>query len=383
MFHRLLSPSLNKSFFLFGARGTGKSTYLLSQWGQKHHYINLLLDKWERRYTRDPDLLISDLKGIKPTPQWVVIDEIQKVPKLLDIVHLLIESTKIKFVLTGSSARKIKRGSANLLAGRAFHNDIFPLTHRELGPGFDLQFVLEWGSLPTVFHLKKQDRVEYLYSYTKTYLQEEILQEQIVRKGALFRSFLEVASQMNGKSLNFSKIARDVGVDTKTAQNFFQILEDTLVGRLLPGYSESTRKSVKLRPKFYLFDLGVKRAIEGSLESKVSPQTANYGASFEHFLIVEIIRLNSYLKKRFNMYHYQTSAGGEVDLILKRGKVVYAIEIKSTALIDEVEIRNTFRVASPLSPSKIYYVSNDPVSSKVGQVECRHWKDFLAEIFKG
>lgn len=377
MIHRILKPSKSQSFFIFGARGAGKSTFLMKQFDQKFHYINLLEEKWEARYSKNSDLLISDLLALDSKPKWIVIDEIQKVPKLLDIVHNLIETSGYKFVLTGSSARKLKRGAANLLAGRAFNYQLFPFTHKELKDKFKLDFVLTWGSLPKVFELSPVDRMEYLRSYCQTYLKEEILQEQIVRNGTAFRNFLEVAAQENGKVLNFSKIARDVGIDTKTAQSFFQILEDTLVGFMLPAFHQSTRKSVKLQPKFYIFDLGVKRALEGSLRQKIVSGTSSYGTSFEHFIICEAYRLNSYYRLDYKLSHYQTSAGGELDLILSRGRKIIGIEIKSTETIDPVDVRKVARVAAGIPCSEVYYVSRDPVSTKIDNVQCIYWKDFF------
>ena len=302
-------------------------------------------------------------------------------PKLLDIVHLLIEKKKLKFILTGSSARKLRRESANLLAGRAFNYQMFPLTHIELNEKFDLDFVLQWGSLPKIFSLVEQDRNEFLRSYSQTYLKEEILQEQIVRNGQAFRNFLEVAAQENGKSLNFTKIARDIAIDTKTAQSYFQILEDTLVGFFLPAFHQSIRKSVKQQPKFYLFDLGIKKALEHSLQQKVLPRTSSYGQAFEHFIICECYRLNIYFQKDYTLSHYQTSAGGEIDLVLKRGRRLYAVEIKSTDSPDPVDIRSTARVAQALNPTKTFLVSQDPVPSQFEDIECVHWREFLKRIF--
>lgn len=310
----------------------------------------------------------------------MVIDEVQKIPKLLDVIHDLIESTKYKFILIGSSARKLKRGSANLLAGRAFNYQMFPFVHWELGDDFNLDFVLQWGSLPKVFELNEADREEYLRSYCQTYLKEEILQEQIVRNGGAFRNFLEVAAQENGKSLNFSKIARDIDIDVKTAQSFFQILEDTLVGFHLPAFHRSKRKSVKLQPKFYIFDLGIKKAMERSLQQKVVPGTSVYGQAFEHFIICESYRMNSYLRLDYELSHYQTTAGGEIDLVLSRGRKTIAVEIKSAASIDPVEVRKVARVAEEISASEIYFVSQDPVKSKIDGVTCLHWHDFFQSM---
>ncbi len=382
MFHRCIKPSKSQSFFIFGARGTGKSTFILKQWDQNQFNINLLEDKWESRYSRNPDLLISDIQALKKRPEWIVIDEVQKNPKLLDIVHHLIESKNLKFILTGSSARKLKRGNANLLAGRAFYYQMYPLTTVELKQEFDLDFILQWGSLPKVFSLNDEDRAEFLRSYCQTYLKEEILQEQIVRNGKAFRNFLEIAAQMNGEPINFSKISRDIDTDTKTVQSFFQILEDTLVGFFLPAFHRSIRKSVKLQPKFYLFDLGIKRAMEGTLLSDIPIKSSTYGKAFEHFIIAETFRLNSYLRKDFHFYHYQTTAGGEIDLILIQAQKVIAVEIKSSSHIDLVEIKKLAKVAQALTPNKIFYVSQDPTPTQIDSVCCIHWKDFLNQLFK-
>ena len=383
MFHRITKFSKSQSFFVFGARGTGKSTLLKERFLKNAHYIDLLKDEWESRYIAKPDRLIEDIEGLKQKPEWVIIDEVQKIPKLLDVVHHLIESKKIKFILTGSSARKLKRGSGNLLAGRAFFYQLFPLTYRELEGVFDLQFVLDWGSLPHIYSFEDEsDRIEYLRSYAQTYLKEEILQEQIVRNGVAFRQFLEVAAQENGMTLNFSKIARDVGVDYKTAQAFFQILEDTLVGFFLQAYSKSVRKSVKLQPKFYLFDCGIKKALDLTLKQSLVPKTNAYGRAFEHFIVLECFRLNQYTASDYKLSHYQTTAGGEIDLVLSRDKQVIAIEIKSSDKIDLVEVKKMSRVAEALKASKLFYVSQDKTRSKIGNVQCLYWKDFLEEIFK-
>lgn len=377
MFHRLIKPSLSNSFFLFGARGTGKTTWLEGHL-QGAHVIDLLEDRWESRYQRSADQLKDDLEALHPRPEWVVIDEVQKVPKLLDTVHRLIEKGRWRFALTGSSARKLKRGSANLLAGRAFKYRLFPLTHAELGKNFVLDDVLNWGSLPKIFSLSESDRTDFLRAYANTYLREEILQEQLVRNGVAFRQFLEVAAQENGKTLNFAKIGRDVGVDLKTAQTFFQILEDTLVGFFLPAFHRSTRKSVRQQPKFYLFDLGVKRALQSELTQRLTPRTSAYGDAFEHFVICEAQRLNHYARRDWNLFHYQTNAGGELDLVLHRGKQTVAVEIKSADAVEPIEVRRMARVAEGIRPSQQFFVSNDTVASEIEGVRCVHWRDFLA-----
>ena len=376
MFQRLLILPKKQSCFIFGARGTGKSTFLKRQVKDTLYFINLLEDTPFRRYGTQPDLLIEDLKKIDPTTT-VVIDEIQKLPKILDVVHHLIESSGRKFILTGSSARKLRRGSANLMAGRAFQTFLYPLTREEFGVDFDLQQVLEFGALPKVPQFEVPDKIEFLRSYAQTYLREEILEEQLVRNTFAFRSFLEIAAQENGNSLNFTKISRDLNVDNKTAQNFFQILEDTLIGFFLPAYSRSTRKSVKHQPKFYLFDLGVKRALEHTLQQPLYPGTSAYGKAFEHFVVAEIFRQNSYNKLDFVLSHYQTTAGGEIDLVLSRGREVITVEIKSSLIVDPKQAAKLKHTASALRPSRIVLLSQDKKAINLDGVECMHWNDFI------
>jgi len=380
MFHRIVKPTKSQSFFLFGARGTGKSTFINQSFlDEDTYFINLLEDSAFVRYSTRPDQLIGDLEI--QSKKIVVIDEIQKVPKLLDVVHHLIETKKYRFVLTGSSARKIKKQSGNLLAGRAFNYQMFPFTHVELSEQFNLDDYLMWGGMPQIFSLNPEDREEYLRSYSQVYLREEILQEQIVRNGIAFRQFLEIAANSNGQHLNYSKIARDLAVDTKTIQSYFQILEDTLVGYFLPAFSRSVRKSVGQQAKFYLFDLGVKRALEGTLRQRLVPMTSAYGRAFEHFIITETIRLNSYYRADFNLYQYYTTAGGEIDLILSRGREVFAVEIKSTDRIDLSDVSKIKQIASALKLKSIYIVSRDPNKQVVDNVICLGWRDFFKEIF--
>lgn len=369
---------------MFGARGTGKSTFIKNYLPEAFR-IDLLEDEWESRYTRRPDLLYTDLKSKlvdKPKLEWVFIDEVQKIPKLLDVVHRLIEEKKLKFALTGSSARKLKRGRANLLAGRAFMNSMFPLCQAELGRDFDLSAVLRWGALPKVWGPGVvDDKNEFLRTYSQTYLKEEILQEQLVRDGASFRDFMEIAALENGDTLNFSKIARDLRIDTKTVQNFFQILEDTLAGFFLPAFHKSVRKSQRHQPKFYLFDLGVKNAMARDLDTILRPGTSAFGMALEHFVVLETYRLNEYFKTDYRLAHYRVDPGGEIDLVLSKRQKVIAVEIKSTDRVDPVEVKHFARTASALSPQSMYFVSQDTVATRIADVECLHWKDFLGKLW--
>lgn len=387
MIHRLLKPSDKSSFFIFGARGTGKSTFInqqfLSQIKGEYLYYDLLDDNVEERLSKSPQLLESDLAGAKVPPTWIIIDEIQKIPRLLDVVHLLIEKKKVKFILSGSSARKLKKEGANLLAARAFEYRLFPLTFLELADKFELQNALNFGSLPAVFNFDNRlDKIKYLKTYVSSYIKLEIQMEQVVRRLDPFRQFLEVAAQMNGKPINYSKIGKEVGADTKTVINYFQILEDTYIGFILPGYHTSLRKSILLTPKFYFFDVGVKRALERSLQSDPVPGTSYYGETFEHFVINEFYKMNAYLETDYLLSYFSTKEGAEVDLVLTRGKrEVIFIEIKSSKSVDRSEVNKLIALTAD-SKIKAYYLSQDKISQKFQNVRCLHWADGLKEIFE-
>lgn len=260
MYSRLVKLIHKHSFFLFGPRGTGKSTLLKERFPlESTLWLDLLDSKIEEELASDPSRLYTIVKGQPEAITHIVIDEIQKIPKLLDEVHRLIEEKLGKvFILTGSSARKLKRGAANLLAGRAFVYHLFPLSYLELKDSFNLETALHWGSLPKIFLLESsEEREAYLRAYTTTYLKEEIVDEQLIRKLPPFRRFLEVAAQCNGKIVNYANIAKDVGVDEKTIKEYFSILEDTMIGFFLEPFHSSFRKRLVEKPKFYFFDTGV------------------------------------------------------------------------------------------------------------------------------
>ena len=282
MFHRILIPSKSSSYFLFGARGTGKTTLLQTLFKPDEAlFINLLDPEEEDLFIKQPDQLHHRLATVKEEIQWIVLDEIQRAPRLLDIVHELTQTSRFRFVMTGSSGRKLKRGASNLLAGRAFVYNLHPLVMTEIGDRFSLQDTLEWGTLPRIFQFENNDdRSRFLRSYALTYLKEEIVSEQIIRKLDPFRQFLEVAAQSNGKIVNFTKIADDVGVDTKTVISYFSILEETLIGYLLHPFHQSIRKSQRTNPKFYFFDLGIKRALDRTLGLGLQEGTYAYGEAF-------------------------------------------------------------------------------------------------------
>lgn len=349
-----------------------------------HLYIDLLKPDEEERLIKNPSDLIAQIQGLEPAVSWVIVDEIQKIPKLLDVVHFCIEKHQKKFALTGSSARKLKRGSANLLAGRAFVHRFFPLTHLELGKTFDVHQALQWGTLPKIFHLQDpQDKIRYLRSYSQIYLKEEIVAEQIIRKLEPFRLFLEIAAQQNGEIVNFSNIARDVGVDTVTVQSYFQILEDTLMGFLLHPFHQSIRKRQRTNPKFYFFDAGVKRALAGQLTVDLQDQTYDFGKIFEHLVIVESIRFNDIFEKDYRFSYLRTKDSAEIDLIIERpGLPTALVEIKSSLHVDERDVRTLTAFQKDWkSPVEAYCLSRDSIPKVIDEVHLLPWQMGLKKIF--
>ncbi len=375
-FIRSIKPLQSKSFFLFGARGVGKSTFIRHFLeGRDSLYVDLLSPANEDKYSKNADLLASEILPQKEQLEWIVIDEVQKCPKLLDVAHMLIVEQNLKFILSGSSARRLKQKGVNLLAGRALNEYMFPLTHIELGSEFILQSVLETGALPEV---RTSESVEvqhaFLRAYALNYITTEIQAEQWVKNLPPFRRFLGIAGQMNGKILNYSSIAKDIGVDPNTVQSYFEILEDTLIGIRLPGYSRSLRKQQRQAPKFFLFDLGIKRALDRTLDVPLKPQTSAYGEAFEHFVIIEIMRLASYARKDFRYSYLLTKDGVEIDLIIDRpGKPIVLLEIKSKNQIDIQDVRHLMHFKNDFKNSLRMIVSNDEIEKDFDGIKSLHW----------
>jgi len=378
MIQRLFKPP-HHSFFLFGPRGTGKSTLLKSALTGDVMTLDLLDPAQEDLYARSPQTLKENWSALKTKPSWILIDEVQKVPRLLNVVHKMIEENGVLFALTGSSPRKLKRGAANLLAGRAFVYSLFPLTSVELGDGFQLNEALTWGTLPKILHLtSNEDKKEFLRAYALVYLKEEVVAEQLVRNLAPFRHFLEVAAQCNGQVINFTKIAMDVGADVKTVQAYFRILEDTLLGLRLPAFHLSVRKRQRTHPKFYFFDPGVKRALEHALDQELYPKTYAYGFAFEHFVVVELYRLAEYRRCDWSFSYFQTTDGGEIDLVIDRpGKTRLLIEIKSSDRVTERDVAVLNRFQKVIPHSEAFCLSLDPTPKKIEATLCLPWQQVL------
>jgi len=372
----------SNSFLLLGARGTGKTTLLNGQGFLKNaHRIDLLVPEQESRFALNPQLLL-EIAAQQPQGSWVVIDEVQKLPKLLDLVHKAIEEYGINFALTGSSARKLKRGGANLLAGRAFVMSLFPFTADELGARFKLDEALTWGCLPKIHDfIEDRDKQRFLSAYVYTYIKEEIQVEQLVRNLDPFRLFLQIAAQMNGEIINYTNIARDTGVDVKTVQNYFQILVDTHLGSFLNPLNLSVRKVQRQSPKFYLFDTGVIRALNQNLTIPLRPQTTEYGNAFETWFVNECLRRISYLENDYKLSYLRTKDDVEVDLIIDRpGKSPILVEIKSTDSVDDRHLRSLKHFADDFPESDLICVSRDSKDRLVGSIRVIPWFSCWSEL---
>jgi uncharacterized protein len=379
---RQLQLSEINSFFLFGARGTGKTT-LLNELPFLNNalYIDLLDADKEEQYALRPGLLIEQAEAMDEG-EWIIIDEIQKLPKLLDHVHIIVTKKDIRFALTGSSSRKLKKGGANLLAGRAFSFSLYPFTAQELGDRFDLQEALKWGTLPKIISYKSdKDKKRFLRTYTQIYLKEEILVEQLIRNLTPFRLFLSIAAQMNTQIINFSNIARDTGVDHKTVKNYYQILVDTNLGFFLEAYNRSVRKVQKQSPKFYLFDMGVKHSLQNMLNVPLIPRTTEFGDAFESWFIGECFRLNHYHELDFKFSYLRTKDDVEVDLIIDRpGQSQILLEIKSSDRIDDRHVKNLVHFNKDFPDAELICASRVAHKQVVNGIKVLPWKDSLTYI---
>lgn len=330
MFTRYLQGRLpNTSFFLFGPRQVGKSTLLQQE--KPLLTVDLLNPELQLSYNKNPNLLHQQISDLPPNAK-ILIDEVQRVPRLLDVVHALMEEKpKLRFILCGSSARKLRHGASNLLGGRALYRTMHPLTLDELSGAFDLQRVLAYGSLPkiysTLLQKKSREAQDLLRTYVITYLKEEIKAEALVRNLHGFQNFLDMAAAQYAQQVNFSAISRDCQVALSTVREYYSILEDTLIGFLLYPYLKSQRKRMSHQPKFYFFDNGVTRALLGTLQDH--PSRLEQGRLFEQWILQEMVLFNEYRQKDWKLSFWRTSHGAEVDLLISRGtKLLYAIECK-------------------------------------------------------
>ncbi len=316
-----------QSFFLWGPRQTGKSTLLRKAYPEGR-WVDLLKAEEFRRYMARPEVLRQELESRDADPAvQVVIDEIQKVPALLDEVHWLIENRGFHFALCGSSARKVKRGAANLLGGRALRYELNGLTSAELGSDFDLDRILNHGYLPRVYQAKRPRGL--LDAYIADYLKEEVAAEGLVRNLPGFSEFMDIAALSDGSAVNFSNIGRDSEVSSHTAKSHFQILEDTLLGRWLPAYRKRPKRRVATAPKFYFADVGVVNRL--ARRGELLPGSELYGKAFENWVFHELATFVSYREFDGDLSFWRLAGGLEVDFVM--GDMQVAIEAKSSSRI--------------------------------------------------
>ncbi|MBI2339078.1 MAG: ATP-binding protein [Deltaproteobacteria bacterium] len=382
MIPRILGlTNYNESVFLFGPRQTGK-TYLIKSSLKPDLYIDLLKNDQYLRYSKDLSLLPKEVAALKPEKLLVVIDEIQRVPEMLNDVHSLMESERnIRFILTGSSARKLRRGGVNLLGGRAITRHLHPLTSQELKEDFSLEACLRFGTLPKVVLTKDLPaKIRLLKSYVENYLIEEIQQEALTRNVPAFSRFLELAAFENGNILNFSNISREAGVDSKTIREYFHILEDTLLGFFLYPLTRSHRKKLVSHPKFYLFDPGVANALKHQLSAELVPASRPYGDAFEHWIILETRRLVDYREREVQLGFFRTTDGAEVDLILQQGERIWAVEIKSGSRPRLADVGGLRSFIGDHPVARAICVCQSPRPYKDHNIEFLPWQEFLGEL---
>ena len=346
MYSRIIKYPENKSFFLFGPRGTGKTTWVKQAFPDAV-YLDLLESRLFNDLLAEPQRLQNyipaNFKG------WIIIDEVQKIPELLDEIHRLIEN-KYKFILTGSSARKLRRKGYNLLAGRALNYAMHPLTVLEMDKDFNLEHSLKYGNLPSAY--TEKDPQGYLESYIKTYLQEEILQEGLTRNLSVFSRFLEAASFSQGSVLNISEVSRECSVERKVVENYFTILEDLMLAYKIPVFSKRAKRKLTAHPKFYFFDVGVYRTVRpmGPLDS---PWEAE-GISYESLFFQELLAINDYFRLGYKISYWHTASKIEVDFILYGSKGLLAFEIKRKRKITPNDLKGLKTFLSDYPEAKAY-----------------------------
>lgn len=385
---RLLQLPEDESFFLFGPRGVGKTTHIKNIGFLKNAiYINLLKASEENRFSRNPDELSAIAAALPTRRQHIIIDEVQKVPKLLDIVHDVIEKMPhVKFILTGSSARKLRHGSANLLAGRAFVYHLFPFCFEEMGTLFQLDDALHWGMLPKLLdYHSAEKKKKYLEAYANTYLKEEIWAEKTVKKLEPFHYFLQVAAQCNGKIINFSHIARDVGIRDTTAAQYYAILEDTLLGFFLYPFQHSFRKRLSKAPKFFFFDPGIVRTLAARLSAPLTAGTSGHGDAFEHFIILQCKYYAEYHSKEYRFMYLKTKDDAEIDLVVERpGMSTLFIEIKSSQNIQSSQLTSLRALTQDYAQYGNYEAlcfSRDPYAKIVDSIHVLPWTQGVIHYF--
>jgi predicted AAA+ superfamily ATPase len=377
---RLLKIELPKrqSAFLWGPRKTGKTTYLRACFPGSLTYdmlqTDLFLEFTKRPFLLREQLLAADPKELK---EPVIIDEVQKVPQLLDEIHWLIENKGLRFILCGSSARKLKRGKGNLLGGRAWRYEMHPFVSAEVG-GLNLLRALNRGMIPV--HYLEEDYYKSLQAYVRDYLKEEVFDEGLTRNIPAFSRFFDAMGYSHGELTNYENIARDCGADAKTVKEYYQILVDTLLGAMIEPYKRRQERQVITKAgKFYLFDVGVAGAI--TQRHILQERGEQFGKALEHFILMEILAHRAYQELDYDVNFWRAKSGLEVDFVLGRGEV--AIEVKGSSRIDNADLRPLRAFMEEYHPKKAFVVCNERRPRVHEGIYLQPWREFLTMLWNG
>ncbi len=367
---------LKTSFFLFGPRGTGKTRWIRTNFPEALYFDLLDYDTY-RTLMSNPSLIQKRIPdGFN---DWIILDEVQRIPELLNEVHRLIEEKNYRFGLTGSSARKLKKKGVNLLAGRAIVHHMHPFIVQELGNDFSLEHAIKYGLLPSTFRTD-QDPKDYLSSYVTTYLREEVMQEGLTRHLDSFSRALEVASFSQGSVLNISAVARDAQVSRKVMEGYFSIMEDLLLATRVPIFTKRAKRALITHAKFYFFDVGVYRTLRpmGPFDR---PEEAE-GAALETLFFQSLRAVNDYLRLDYTIYFWRTQAKHEVDFVLYGEKGVFAFEIKRSANIGPNDLRSLKLFAEDYPEAKCYILYGGKKSLYFKNIEALPFEDALKDLPK-
>lgn len=364
----------HSSCFLWGPRQVGK-TSLLGHLFPESLIFDLLDPRLYEELILRPSLLEEKILASHKSQTPIIIDEVQKIPRLLDVVQHMM-ARQFEFILSGSSARKLRRGAGNLLGGRAIHYELFPLVYQEI-PNFDLLRALNHGLLPR--HYLHENPRDLIHAYVGDYLKEEIFAEALTRNLQAFSKFLEAAAFSNGEQVNFTNIASDCGIYASTVRNYFQILEDTLIGRFLPVYQKKPKRRVTKAPKFYFFDLGIVNFL--LKRGKIEMGSEIFGHALEHFIYQEILAHSHYSRLCYPLTFWRTSSQLEVDFIMGEHEV--AIEVKGTSLAQSKHLKGLKAFREEYQVKKSILVSLDSAPRLVGGIEILPWQVFLEKLWSG
>lgn len=371
-----------QSVFLLGARKTGKSTFLKGQYPDAVYY-DLLKSEEYLRLLKAPQELRQEVQALPKAKlkHPIIIDEVQRIPMLLNEVHWLIENTEAYFILCGSSARKLKAQGVNLLAGRAWNYYFYPLVYPEI-PEFDLLRALNQGLIPS--HYASKNWLKSIKAYVHNYLLEEVKSEGLVRNLPAFSRFFDVAAHSNGELINFSNIAQDCGVDSKTIKEYYQILVDTLVGYYVyPFKSKQKRNDLVATPKFYLFDSGVVSYLRGQHIHELTGYGA--GMAFEQYVLMEIMAYRGIHDLDFDICFWRNREQQEVDFVLNKGKIAIEVKIKPSPRLSELKGLKAFLQYA--QPQKAMVVCHAPrkrvLHTEQGDIEICPWQSFLKQLWSG